>query len=102
MSNRARNAWAGMRGGEGLDFEVFPWPGPSTGYGLRVAQGDRQSRQTRDLSLAVYGPESFEPGSRATDAITLTFVIDRVFPLARTAAGWIGCEGKSAAQVQQV
>ena len=84
----AGRAW----GGEGLDFEVFPLAGALQPDTVRAVARVIGTPQTETYQ-AVYGPESFDRVARH-DAHTLTFVIDRVFPLARTARlVWIGCEG---------
>lgn len=98
QSGLANAGWAW--GGKGLKFEEFALAGAlqlETAHAVGKVIGTPQTQTYQ----AAYGPESFDRVERR-DAHTLTFVIDRVFPLARTARLlWIGCAGDLRAQVQQ-
>jgi hypothetical protein len=78
-------------GGEGLEFEVFKLDEVlrlDTARTVAEVIGARQGETYK----AVYGPESFGRVQRV-DAHTLTFLVDRVFPLERGARLlWIGGE----------
>lgn len=88
-------------GGEGLDFEVFRL---TEAIQLDVAETVAAviGAPPNEIYRAVYGPGSFDKVLRQ-DAHTLTFVIDRLFPLARSARLlWIGCAANLRALVEHV
>ncbi|GGZ85646.1 hypothetical protein [Novosphingobium arvoryzae] len=87
-------------GGEGIVFEIFPLAStehPDTAEAVAAVIGG----PSRGPYLAVYGPESFDQVPRH-EARNLTFVMDRLFPLSRSARLiWIGGAGELRARVEQ-
>lgn len=92
----ARRPW----GGEGVEFEVFRLPNAlelDSAEAVAAVIGAPAAQPYQ----AVYGPDSFDQVPRH-DARSLTFIVDRLFPLSHTARLlWIGCAADLQRQVEQ-
>lgn len=96
MAANAGKPW----GGEALEFEAFAL---KDAYGFEVAEAVSEviGRPQTASYHAVYGPQSFDRVPRPDDH-TLTFVVDRLFPLPRSSKlVWIGSDPALRERVEQ-